>query len=75
MEALGLDATAMDVLAGVVGEGAAIEFLGFCESSLREEQVRRRSWNQPTTADLPATWAACTPWSATSPPGARTGTS
>ncbi len=40
IRALGLDGTIQDVLVGIVGEGPAIEFIAFTNSTLREEQVR-----------------------------------
>lgn len=52
VKALGFDGSVMDVLIGIVGDGAAVEFLGYCESALREEQVRAIV-ARPADAELP----------------------
>ena len=38
--ALGLDGSSHDVLIGIVGEGAAVEFIGYSQAVLSEEDVR-----------------------------------
>jgi MoxR-like ATPase len=39
---LGLTSDALDVLIGVVGEGAAMEFIGFCDSAITEERIQAK---------------------------------
>lgn len=46
-----------DVVLGIVGEGASVEFLGHCEAALSEEQVAA-ILDAPTSAQLPTTLSA-----------------
>jgi len=41
-----------DILAGVVGEGAAIEYLGYCKNALSEEAIKK-ILESPDSASLP----------------------
>ena len=52
IKTLGLDGSVKDVLVGIVGEGAAIGFLGYSESTLTEKDVQRVLAN-PAKARLP----------------------
>jgi hypothetical protein len=49
---LGLPKDAADVLIGIVGEGAALEFLGFCDNAISEELIKEII-KDPTKAELP----------------------
>ena len=49
---LGLTSDALDVLIGVVGEGAAMEFIGFCDSAITEERIHA-ILDDPEGAELP----------------------
>ena len=51
--ALGTPADASDVILGIVGEGAAAEFLGYCESAITEETIKA-ILADPQSAELPA---------------------
>lgn len=51
--ALGLGVGSQDVLVGIVGEGAAVEFIGYCESTLTELDVEH-VLKAPDTATLPS---------------------
>lgn len=42
-----------DLLLGIVGEGAAIEFFGYCENALTEEAIKK-ILDAPATAPLPS---------------------
>ena len=53
IRALGTSADAADVLIGVVGEGAAIELIGYLESALTEKQIGKILLD-PSKAKLPA---------------------
>ncbi len=52
LKALGSPQSATDVIAGIVGEAAGIEFLGYVSNSLTEEQIETVLAN-PDTAALP----------------------
>ena len=52
MQRMGSPQKAADTLIGIVGEGAAMEFLGFCESTLTERRIRS-ILKQPDSAPLP----------------------
>ncbi len=49
---LGSPKDAADVLIGIVGEGAALEFLGFCDNAISEELIKEII-KDPTKAELP----------------------
>jgi hypothetical protein len=49
---LGVSAHAIDVFVGIVGEGAAMEFLGFCDSAITEEKIQV-ILDDPSNAELP----------------------
>lgn len=49
---LGGSADAIDVFIGIVGEGAAMEFLGFCDSAITEEKIQV-ILDDPLNAELP----------------------
>jgi hypothetical protein len=49
---LGISSSAADVYSGIVGVGAAIEFLGFCENAITEEQIMS-ILADPSHAELP----------------------
>jgi hypothetical protein len=40
IEALGTEGNAADVLLGIVGEGASVEFLSYCESAMTEKEIQ-----------------------------------
>jgi hypothetical protein len=52
LRALGSWRSVSDALVGVVGEGAAIEFLGYCERAMSEESIRLII-DDPENAELP----------------------
>jgi MoxR-like ATPase len=52
LKALGQARAAADVILGIVGEGAAAEFLGYCEQAISEETILGILAN-PATAPLP----------------------
>lgn len=52
LKSLGKPTAASDVLLGIVGEGAALEFLAYARNSLSEEAITA-ILASPTTADLP----------------------
>ena len=39
VRSMGTDGDAADVLLGIVGEGASVEFVGYCESSMTEKEI------------------------------------
>ena len=49
---LGISSDAADVFIGIVGEGAAMEFLGFCDSAITEEKIQS-ILRDPDNAPLP----------------------
>ena len=49
---IGTNDDTLDVLSGIVGEGAAIEFLGYCKSALSEEAITK-VLESPESASLP----------------------
>ena len=52
LESLGSPKDASDVLIGIVGEGAAMEFLGFCDDTISEELIKEII-KDPANAKLP----------------------
>ena len=48
----GDDSLVDDLVAGIIGEAAAIEFLAYCSDSIREEDILKII-NNPATAELP----------------------
>ena len=40
IETLGTDGNAADVLLGIIGEGASVEFLSYCESAMTEKEIK-----------------------------------
>jgi hypothetical protein len=53
LKSFGTPKEAEDVLLGIVGEGAAMEFLGFCDNAITEEAVKAIIEN-PDKAKLPS---------------------
>jgi hypothetical protein len=53
MRGMGGPKSARDVIPGIVGEGAAIEFAAYCEGAMSEEQIRA-IMKAPKSAALPA---------------------
>ena len=53
LRALGGPSQASDVILGIVGEGAAAEFLGYCDTAISEETIRA-ILADPARAELPA---------------------
>jgi hypothetical protein len=53
LKALGLARDCADVILGVVGEGAAAEFLGYCERAISEKTIRA-ILADPANASLPS---------------------
>ena len=49
---LGLSPDVLDVLIGIVGEGAAMEFIGFCDTAITEERIQAILID-PEHAELP----------------------
>ncbi len=49
---LGVASSSLDVFMGIVGEGAAMEFVGFCESAITEEMIQVII-DDPENAELP----------------------
>lgn len=49
---LGHSKDTIDILAGIVGEGAAVEFLAYCDRAISEEQIKKII-AAPTNARLP----------------------
>jgi len=49
---LGLSPDVLDVLIGIVGEGAAMEFIGFCDTAITEERIQA-ILKDPENAELP----------------------
>ncbi len=49
---MGVSAASLDVFIGIVGEGAAMEFLGFCDTAITEEKIQV-ILDDPINAPLP----------------------
>jgi hypothetical protein len=52
VKAMGTNGDAADVLLGIVGEGASVEFVGYCESAMTEKEIEALL-EAPSTHSLP----------------------